>query len=119
MFIFCYGGKNATSVDACLLCKEMGVTGIGISIDTHGPVGDATISFGDFTADPISTIAGAVIVQAVTCRAIELMLAEGIEPEVLVNANVPGGDEHNKPIKETYSKIVHFIIIVCQSIQTQ
>ena len=133
MFIFCYGGKNATSVDACLLCKEMGVTGIGISsvehatavgphhssgllvhqacdisIDTHGPVGDAAISFGEFTAGPISTIAGAAIVQAVTCRAIELMLAEGIQPEVLLSANVPGGDEHNRPIVEKYQKIIPF-----------
>ena len=28
MFVFCYGGKNATSIDAGLLCKELGVTTI-------------------------------------------------------------------------------------------
>ena len=134
MFIFCYGGKNATSVDACLLCKEMGVTSIGISsvehatavgphhssgllvhqacdisIDTHGRTGDASLDFDGFTACPISTITGAAIVQAVTARAIELMLAEGVDPEVLLSMNVPGGDEHNKPIMDKYRKIVPFI----------
>lgn len=134
MFVFCYGGKNATSVDACLLCREMGVTTIGISsvehatavgphhssgllvhqacdisIDTHGRTGDASLDFGSFTACPISTITGAAIVQAVTARAIELMLAEGIDPEVLLSMNVPGGDEHNKPIMDKYRRIVPFI----------
>lgn len=134
MLIFCYGGKNATSIDAALLCKRMGVTGIGIScvdqalmvgsthssgllvhqacdisIDTHGPIGDAAIDFGGFTACPISTIAGAAIVQAITARAIELMLEDKHEPEVLISANVPGGDAHNAPIQEKYRKIVPFM----------
>lgn len=134
MFIFCYGGKNATSIDAALLCKKMGVTGIGIScvaqalmvgsthssgllvhqacdisIDTHGPVGDAAISFGGFTACPVSTITGAAIVQAVTARAIEFMLEDRYEPEVFISANVPGGDAHNAPILDKYRKIVPFM----------
>ncbi|MBS5063182.1 MAG: sugar isomerase domain-containing protein [Hungatella hathewayi] len=133
MFIFCYGGKNATSIDACLLCKELGVTSMGIScvdqavmvgsthpsgllvheacdisLDTHGAVGDAAVDFGDFTFGPISTVIGAAIVQAVQCRAVELMLADGETPEVLISANVPGGDEHNRPIIEKYRKIVPF-----------
>ena len=137
MMVFCYGGKNATSVDACLLCKEMGVTSIGISsvahatavgphhssgllvhqacdisIDNHGRVGDASIDFDGFTAGPISTVVGASIVQAVTCRTIELMLEEGIEPEVLLSMNVPGGDERNKPIMNKYHKIIPFVPIV-------
>ncbi|MEA5151871.1 MAG: sugar isomerase domain-containing protein [Oscillospiraceae bacterium] len=134
MFIFCYGGKNATSIDAALLCKKMGVTGIGIScvaqatavgsthpsglllhqacdisIDTHGPVGDAAIDFGGFTACPISTIAGAAIVQAITARTIELMLADGESPEVLLSANIPAGDKHNEPILEKYRRIIPFM----------
>ena len=88
MFVFCYGGKNATSIDAGLLCKELGVTTIcissvqhalavgsthssgllahqacDISIDNHGPVGDAAIPFDGFTFGPVSTIVGASIVQ--------------------------------------------------------
>ncbi len=134
MIVFCYAGKNATSVDACLLCKELGVTSIGISsvehaltvgphhssgllvhqacdisIDNHGRVGDASIDFDGFTAGPISTVVGGAIVQAITCRAIELMLEEGIEPEVLLSMNVPGGDEHNKPIMDKYHKIIPFV----------
>ncbi len=38
----------------------------------------------------------------------DLMLAEGIQPGVLLSANVPGGDEHNKPISEKYKKIIPF-----------
>lgn len=134
MLIYCYGGKNATSIEASLLCKEMGVTGIGIScvaqaltvgsthpsgllvhqacdisIDTHGPVGDAAINFGSFTACPISTISGAVIAQAITARAIELMMEDGFDPEVFISANVPGGDTHNEPILEKYRKIIPFM----------
>ena len=53
-------------------------------------------------------VIGAAIVQAVQCRAVELMLADGEKPEVLISANVPGGDEHNRPIIEKYRKIVPF-----------
>ncbi len=134
MLVYCYGGKNATSVDACLLCKELGITSIGISsvehanavgahhssgllvhqacdisIDNHGPVGDAAIEFDGFTAGPISTLAGAAIAQAITCRAIELMLEENIKPEVFLSSNVPAGDEFNKPMMEKYRKIIPFM----------
>ena len=80
-----------------------------ISIDTHGPVGDAAIDFGGFTACPISTIAGAAIVQAITARTIELMLADGESPEVLLSANIPAGDKHNEPILEKYRRIIPFM----------
>jgi uncharacterized phosphosugar-binding protein len=134
MLIFCYGGKNATSIEAGLICKELGVTSIGIIslehslavgtthpsgklvheacdiyIDNHGRLGDASIDFDGFTVGPISTIVGAVIVQAVTCRAVELMLAEGHTPEILLSMNMPGGDEHNEPLREKYEKIIHIM----------
>ena len=129
MFVFCYGGKNATSIDAGLLCKELGVTTIcissvahalsvgsthssgllahqacDISIDNHGPVGDAAIPFDNFTFGPVSTIVGASIVQAVCCRAVELAVQEGYTPDVLLSMNVPGGDKHNQPLFEKYDK---------------
>lgn len=129
MFVFCYGGKNATSIDAGLLCKELGVTTIcissvqhalavgsthssgllahqacDISIDNHGPVGDAAIPFDGFTFGPVSTIVGASIVQSVCCRAVELAMQEGYTPDVLLSMNVPGGDEHNQPLFEKYDK---------------
>lgn len=127
MFVFCYGGKNATSIDACLLCKELGVTTIcissvahalsvgsthssgllahqacDISIDNHGRPGDASLDFDGFTFGPISTIIGAAIVEAVCSRAVELALAEGYTPDVLLSANLPAGDAHNRPLYEKY-----------------
>lgn len=134
MFVICYGGRNSTSVDAGLMCKELGVTSICITslehslavgpihpsgllahqacdivIDNHGRLGDASIDFDGFTAGPISTIAGATIMQAVTCRAIELMLAENYTPEVLLSMNMSGGDEHNKDIIEKWGKIIPIV----------
>ena len=134
MIVFCYGGKNATSIEAGLLCKELGVTSIcissvehaltvgsthpsgllahqacDISIDNHGRVGDASIDFDGFTFGPISTVIGAAIVQMVSCRAVELAMAEGFTPEVFLSMNVPGGDEHNKPIMDKYRKIIPFM----------
>ncbi len=134
MIVICYAGKNATSVDACLLCRELGVTSIGISsvehaltvgphhssgllvhqacdisIDNHGRAGDASVDFDGFTVGPISTIVGGAIIQAITCRAVELMVEQGVEPEILISANIPNGDEHNQPIFEKYRKIVPFM----------
>lgn len=134
MFIFCYGGRNSTSVDAGLLCKEYGITSVCITsvehalavgpihpsgllahqacdivIDNHGRLGDASIDFDGFTAGPISTLGGAAIVQAVTCRAIELMLEENFTPEILLSMNMPGGDEHNKAIIEKWHNIIPII----------
>lgn len=127
MFVFCYGGKNATSIDAGLLCKELGVTTIcissleharsvgsthssgllaheacDISIDNHGRAGDASLDFDGFRFGPISTIIGAAIVEAVCSRAVELAIAEGHTPDVLISANLPAGDTHNRPLYEKY-----------------
>ena len=136
MFVFCYGGKNATSIDACLLCKELGVTTIGISslehalsvgsthssgllvhqacdisINNHGYAGDASLDFGEFRFGPISTIIGAAIVEAVCSRAVELALAEGHTPDVLLSANLPAGDAHNQPLYEKYdSRIIKYVV---------
>ena len=45
----------------------------------------------------------------VSCRAVELAMAEGFTPEVFLSMNVPGGDEHNKPIMDKYRKIIPFM----------
>lgn len=134
MIIYNYGGRNSTSVDAGILCKEIGVTTIDITsldhathvpsihstgkmvqdvcdivIDNHGPLGDASIDFGGYKVGPISTVVGAGITQAIICEAAELCLAEGIDPEILVSMNVPGGDEHNKKYIEKYSPIIKWL----------
>ncbi|MGC9107291.1 MAG: sugar isomerase domain-containing protein [Infirmifilum sp.] len=81
-----------------------------IVIDNKVPEGDAILEIEGFTQKvaPISTIVCAFILQSIAARVVEKLLERGLEPEVWMSANVPGGDERNKRYIEKYSeKIKH------------
>lgn len=134
ILIYNYGGRNSTSVDCAIECKRLGVTTIDITslehatnvppihssgmmvqdacdivIDNHGFIGDASIDFGGYRVGPISTVVGSGITQAIICEAVELLLAEGADPEVLISMNVPGGDEHNQKYIDKYAKMIKWM----------
>jgi uncharacterized phosphosugar-binding protein len=50
----------------------------------------------------MSTLLGSAIVQALTVQAAALLAERGLQPPVLISANVPGGDEHNRALVERY-----------------
>ncbi|MBN1287083.1 MAG: SIS domain-containing protein [Anaerolineae bacterium] len=75
-----------------------------IVIDTKGIPGDAAIDLPntDMKSGATSTVVGAAIIQAIVVQAAALLAERGIEPPVLVSANVPHGDAHNEKLRERY-----------------
>lgn len=75
-----------------------------IAIDNCGEPGDAAVRYEGLPArvGPTSLVAGAYIINAITCRVVELFLAKGLQPPVYMSANSPGGDEHNRRLEEKY-----------------
>ncbi|MCD4671787.1 MAG: hypothetical protein K8R77_03900, partial [Anaerolineaceae bacterium] len=75
--------------------------------------GDALLSVSDegFKVGASSTLLGAFIIQAITARAAEIMLDKGYEPPLLISANTPEGDAHNKEIADRYrGKLIRFAV---------
>lgn len=68
-----------------------------IVLDNYVPHGDALVQPKGVPqkTGAASTIAGAIILNAVMVRAIEKLAGEGGEVPVFMSSNVPGGTEHN------------------------
>jgi len=75
-----------------------------IVLDNCGEPGDAAVHYEGFQGPvgPTSLLAGAYIINSLTCRVVELYLAQGVTPPVYLSANVPGGDEHNRELEARY-----------------
>lgn len=75
-----------------------------IFINNHLPVGDAAVSFDNtgITSGSTSTFCNCFVMNCLTLEVIDCLLKRGIEPPVLVSANMPGGDEHNRALEEKY-----------------
>lgn len=68
-----------------------------ICIDNLGEVGDASISYRQIPekTGPTSTVIGAVIVNAIVARAVEIALEQGFTPQIFSSSNTASGDVHN------------------------
>jgi len=68
-----------------------------ICIDNLGEVGDASINYRQIPekTGPTSTVIGAVIVNAIVARAVEIALEEGFTPQIFSSSNTASGDVHN------------------------
>ena len=75
-----------------------------IVLDNCGEPGDAAVRYDNLegAVGPTSLLAGAYIINSLTCRVVELFLAEGLTPPVYLSVNAPGGDEHNKEWEARY-----------------
>jgi uncharacterized phosphosugar-binding protein len=49
-----------------------------------------------------STVVSVAILEAIVAQTAELLVARGVEPPVLVSANVPAGDAHNEDLERRY-----------------
>jgi len=126
IFLFSNSGRNTVAIDMALEAKERGLTSICITnlahstqstsrhpsgkrlfefcdivIDNCGCVGDACVELFGKKSGATSTAVGAAILQAITCRAVEL--CEGRAP-VFISGNVDGGDEANEAYIKEYRR---------------
>jgi uncharacterized phosphosugar-binding protein len=127
-------GKNAVPVEMALLAQERGIKTIALTslaqsqaatlgtgqsqklfevcdvvIDNCGSPGDAAVLLpnSDIATGPTSTIANVAIIQQIV---VELCLAfheAGREAPIFKSANLPGGDEWNAKLIETYKARVN------------
>ncbi|MBR0143851.1 MAG: SIS domain-containing protein [Clostridia bacterium] len=129
-------GRNAVAIDMAAEAKRRGVKIVALTnmntssavasrhssgkklydfadilIDNCGEKGDASLTLPGLPekAGPTSTVVGALILNAVAVRAMELLLERGIEPPVFVSANLDGGDEHNARILEEYRDHIFYM----------
>lgn len=60
-------------------------------------MGDASVSFpnSEIVTGPTSSVIGTAIINALASRAVEILLINGIEPEVFSSSNTKRGDEKN------------------------
>lgn len=82
-----------------------------ILIDNCGDEGDAAIRLDGFKQKvaPTSTAVGAAIMNAVICRAAELLLDEGIQPPVFMSGNIDGGDEFNQKVISEHRENIFYM----------
>lgn len=131
IFIFSNSGGNTVSVDMALEAKKRGLSTVCITNITHSNIitsrhpdglklkdvcdvvidnmgchGDAAVTIGDTVTGATSTVIGAMILQAVVCRAIEICTERGKVPEVFASANTKGGDEANEGFIKKYKPLV-------------
>lgn len=131
LFLFSNSGRNGVAIDLALIAKERGVRTVVITnmehtvqgksrhssgkklyelgtivIDNCGCVGDASIEISEIGRNvaPTSTAAGAIILNAIEARTVEMMVNDGYVPEVFSSSNVDGGDEINDAFVKKYIK---------------
>lgn len=74
-----------------------------VVIDNCAPQGDAVLDIGQYSkVCAVSSITGAVIAQALTAEIAARYVRCGVEPPVLVSANVDGADDRNALLRRQY-----------------
>ncbi len=131
MFLFSNSGCNTVAVEMAEAAKERGLATIAVTslahgrkmtsrhpdgkklmdvcdvvIDNGGVYGDAVLRIGQRPVGATSTVIGAMIVEAVVCRVIELAEENGTPAEVFASANTQRGDETNEGLIRKYKPFV-------------
>lgn len=75
-----------------------------VTIDTGCPVGDAAMEVEGLQTKvaAMSTVAGALIVQALVYLSVEQMVLRGVDPPLRVSRNLPGGERNNLQFRARY-----------------
>jgi uncharacterized phosphosugar-binding protein len=117
-------GKNAVPIEMAEAAKAMELPVISISsfayaaalggggladvadigIDNHCPPGDSIVAL-DQRLPPMapgSTIAGTAILHSILLCAAELLVERGVDPQIFISANMPGGPAHNELLLERW-----------------
>ena len=127
IFIFSNSGCNTVAVEMAEEAKKKGLSTVCITnlthsarsksrhpmgkklcevsdvvVDNMGCYGDAAIDVGGLVTGATSTVIGAMLLQAMVCRAIEICQERGVKPEVFQSANTAGGDSANADYIKKY-----------------
>lgn len=131
MFLFSNSGCNTVAVDMAIEARTRGLKTVCVTslrhsaamtsrhpagkklcdvcdvvIDNGGCLGDAAVDVDGIRTGATSTVIGAMIMQAIVVRTVELCRERGIVPEVFGSANVQGGDDVNAKYIEKYKPFV-------------
>lgn len=131
MFLFSNSGCNTVAIDMAELARERGLSTVCITnmthsqamtsrhpegkklyqvcdvvIDNGGCLGDAAVDVDGVQTGATSTVIGAMIMQAIVTRAIQICHERGVSPEVFSSGNVQGGDEANAAYVAKYKPLV-------------
>lgn len=134
MFLFSNSGCNTVAVEMAEEARARGLSSVCITnlthsnisrsrhpegkklfevcdvvIDNMGCYGDAAIDIGGTVTGATSTVIGAMIMQAIVCRGIEITKERGVQPEVFQSANTTGGDVANEKYIKKYKPYVRSI----------
>ncbi|HML21964.1 MAG TPA: SIS domain-containing protein [Aggregatilinea sp.] len=128
LVIFSNSGVNAVPVETAAAAKELGLTVIAvvardyaaravagpsgqkltdiadILLDNQGVPGDALVTIGssDLRVGPLSTIAGAFLLNAILTEVAWRLYEDGETPPIYISANMPGAKAHNDALIEKY-----------------
>lgn len=128
LFVFSNSGVNTVPVEIALAAKDAGMTVIAvvareyaariatgemgrkladvadIVLDNKGVPGDALVEIGDQGArvGPLSTVAGAFILNAILAEAASQMAEEGLDLPIYVSANMPNAVANNAALVARY-----------------
>ncbi|MFS8201550.1 sugar isomerase domain-containing protein [Streptomyces sp. CWNU-52B] len=75
-----------------------------IVIDTHGSPGDTVVPLGELAVGALSTVLGAAVVNALTCRAAQLIAEQhGQEPPLIISQNTDrDAERHNGELLDRF-----------------
>jgi uncharacterized phosphosugar-binding protein len=138
MLVVSNSGINANPIEMAMVSQAAGLTVVAITslahsqvvesrhssgkklyeiadivIDMHGVPGDAVVDLPNSTlkSGATSTAIGSAIIQAIGTQAAALLAERGIEPPVLISANVPEGDAHNEKLRARYRpRMVRYLV---------
>ncbi len=122
-------GRNALGIEMALEAKKRGIAIVAVTslahsratasrhpsgkrlfeiadivIDNCGEVGDAAVALPGIREKiaPTSGVAGMFIMNLLTVEIVRTLKRRGVEPPVLVSANLDRGDEHNLKLRNKY-----------------
>ncbi len=134
IFVFSNSGRNTMPVEMAMKASEMGLSTVcitsfahaatvtsrhpsgkklgevcDVALDNCGSAGDACVNLGEQLMGPTSTVVGAALLQAIVCRAAEILTERGIEPEIFASANIDGGDRKNAAYLAKYKEKINIL----------
>lgn len=131
LFLFSNSGCNTVAIDMAEEAKKRGLSTVCITnmihsramtsrhpegkklyqvcdvvIDNCGCLGDAFVDVGGHCTGASSTVIGAMVMEAIVCRTVEMVKEAGASCETFISGNTHGGDAANAAAIAKYKPLV-------------